>query len=52
MSGLGQVFRRERVPLDWAASFGRQGVAFMLIADRTNDAVVAETALRQIEAAQ
>ncbi len=26
---------RERVPLEWAASFGNQGVAMMLIADRT-----------------
>ena len=42
---------RERVPLDWATSFGNQGVALMLIADRTNDAASAETAVAQIEAA-
>ena len=42
---------RDRVPLDWAASFGRQGVAMMVIADRTNDAILAEAAVRQIEAA-
>ena len=42
---------RERVPLQWAASLGNQGVALMLIADRTNDVVVAETAVRQIETA-
>ena len=38
---------RERAPLDWAASFGSQGVAMMLIADRTNDAAMAETAVRK-----
>ena len=42
---------RERVPLGWAASFGGQGVTLMLIADRTNDVVVAEAALQQIETA-
>ena len=42
---------RDRVPLDWAESFGNQGVAMMLIADRTNDGALAETAVRQIEAA-
>jgi tetratricopeptide (TPR) repeat protein len=42
---------RERVPLDWAASRGNQGVTLMLIADRTNSLVVAETAVRQIETA-
>ena len=42
---------RERVPLDWAASFGNQGVAMMLIADRTNDGAMAETAVQQIQAA-
>ena len=42
---------RERVPLDWAASFGNQGVAMMVIADRTNDAAIAEAAVRQIEMA-
>ncbi len=42
---------REQVPLDWAESFGNQGVALMLIADRNNDAAGAETALLQIETA-
>ena len=42
---------RERVPLQWAASFGNQGFAMMLIADRTNDDAMAETAFRQIQTA-
>jgi hypothetical protein len=42
---------RERVPLDWAAGLGNQGVTLMLIADRSNDLVVGETAMRQIETA-
>jgi hypothetical protein len=39
------------VPLYWAESFGNQGIAMMLIADRSNDAAVAETAVQQIETA-
>ena len=42
---------RERVPLEWAASLGNQGIAMMLIADRTNDRAMAETAAQQIETA-
>ncbi len=42
---------RERVPLDWAAATGNQGVAMMVIAERTNDAALAEAALGQIEEA-
>ena len=42
---------RERVPFDWAASFGNQGRTMMLIADRTSDVFLAETALTQIESA-
>jgi hypothetical protein len=42
---------RERVPLRWAHSLGNQGVALVSIADRKNDAVAAEAALRQIETA-
>ena len=42
---------RERVPLAWAASLGNQGVALMLIADRTSDPVVGDAAVRQIETA-
>jgi hypothetical protein len=43
---------RDRVPLNWATSFGSQGVALMHLADRSDDAVLAETALRQIETAR
>ena len=42
---------RERVPIDWAASSGGQGVAMMLIADRTNNGAMAETAFHQIQTA-
>jgi hypothetical protein len=42
---------RERDPLDWAESFGHQGIASILVADRTNDGAAAETAVRQIQAA-
>jgi hypothetical protein len=42
---------RERVPLDWAASLGNQGVVMMRIAERTNDGALAETAVVQIAAA-
>jgi len=42
---------RARVPLDWAESFGRQGVALIQLARRTKDTTMAETACKQIEAA-
>ena len=42
---------REGVPLQWAASFGNQGFAMMLLADRTNDDAMAETAFQQIQTA-
>jgi hypothetical protein len=42
---------REQVPLAWARSLGNEGVALKLIADRSIDLVVAETAVRQIETA-
>jgi hypothetical protein len=42
---------RERVPRDWAASIGGQTIAMMLIADRTKDGALAETALMQIASA-
>jgi hypothetical protein len=42
---------RERGPLDWATSFGSQGVALMLLAERMKDAPMAQTAVLQIEAA-
>ena len=38
-------------PARLGGELGNQGVALMLIADRTNDVVVAETAVRQIETA-
>jgi hypothetical protein len=42
---------RERVPLDWAASTGNQGVTLMLIAERLSDVTKARSAVQQIEAA-
>ncbi len=42
---------RERVPLQWATSFGNEGVALMLLAERRGDAAMAKTALSQINAA-
>jgi hypothetical protein len=42
---------RERVPLDWAMSFGNQGVALMFLAERAKNRMTAETALLQIELA-
>ena len=42
---------RERAPLDWAFSFGNGGVTLLLLAERRGDAAMAETALRQINAA-
>jgi tetratricopeptide (TPR) repeat protein len=46
-----QEWTRERVPLEWARAFGGQGVALMLIADRINDAAMAQIAVTQIETA-
>jgi len=42
---------RERVPLDWAMSFGNEGVALMLLAERRRDTAMAKTALSQINTA-
>jgi tetratricopeptide (TPR) repeat protein len=42
---------RERVPFHWAVSFGSEGVALTLLAERWRDAVMAETALSQINTA-
>jgi tetratricopeptide (TPR) repeat protein len=39
---------RERVPLDWAATTGNQAVAMMRIADRANDAAMAQSAAAQL----
>jgi hypothetical protein len=41
----------ERVPLQWAANFGSQGFAMILIADRVNDGPLGERALQQIQTA-
>jgi hypothetical protein len=42
---------RERVPLDWATSLGAQGFALMTIAERHQDAGMAERALVQVNTA-
>jgi hypothetical protein len=42
---------RERVPLQWARSFGNEGIALMLLAERRGDAAMAETALSRINVA-
>ena len=42
---------RERAPLQWAMSFGSEGVALILLAERRGDAAMAKTALSQINAA-
>ena len=39
------------MPLDWATSFGNKGAAMVLIADRTNSAALAESAVDQIQTA-
>jgi hypothetical protein len=39
------------VPLQWAMSFGNEGVALMLLAERRRDAAMAKTALSQINTA-
>ena len=48
---LGKEQTRERVPLDWARSFGTEGVALMFLAERRGDAAMAEPALSQINKA-
>jgi beta-galactosidase len=42
---------RDRAPLDWATSFGNEGVALMLLAERRGDVAIAETAVSQINTA-
>jgi tetratricopeptide (TPR) repeat protein len=42
---------RERAPLQWAMSYGNQGVALMHLAERHADAALAKQAVDQIEAA-
>ena len=46
------VYKRDRVPLDWAASWGNMGEALSLIADRTDDLAMARQALQQLEEAE
>ena len=46
-----QEFTRERNPLDWAGALACQGVNLSLIAERTSDPTVAETAVNKIETA-
>jgi hypothetical protein len=46
-----EEYTRERIPLDWAATIGNQGIAIIMIADRTNDGAKAEAALQQIQTA-
>ncbi|HTO79940.1 MAG TPA: hypothetical protein VMJ31_09230, partial [Methylocystis sp.] len=42
---------RERVPLDWAMSYGNQGVAMMRLSERTKNAAMAKAAVAQISVA-
>jgi hypothetical protein len=42
---------RDRVPLDWATSFGSEGFALMHLVERRGEAAMAETALSQIHTA-
>src|SRR5262249_40881266 len=44
-------FTPERAPAEWVDRLGYQGLALMNLAERTRDAVMAQTALQQIEAA-
>ena|GEM_PF-3563798 len=46
-----QELIRERVPLQWAASTGNQGIALMVLAERRGGAEMATLAAQQIEAA-
>jgi len=46
-----QELIRERVPLQWAASTGNQGIALMVLAERRGDAEMAKLAVQQIDAA-
>jgi hypothetical protein len=42
---------RERVPLQWAMSFGNEGITLMHLAERREDAAMAAAALKQINVA-
>jgi hypothetical protein len=46
------VQTRDRVPLDWAVTWGNMGAALTLLADRTDDLPLARQALQQLEAAE
>ena len=39
---------RDRIPLEWANSYGNQGVAMMLVADRNSDGRLAGVTIEQI----
>ncbi len=43
---------RERVPLDWAATTGAEGVALALLSERTANAAMAARAVEQITMAR
>jgi tetratricopeptide (TPR) repeat protein len=45
-------FTPDRGPLQWAMSWGNQGQAMSVLADRTNDLDLATTALRQLTEAE
>jgi hypothetical protein len=47
-----EEWTRERAPLDWAMSFGNQGVAMRILAERKSSLPLAKQALAQIEAAR
>jgi hypothetical protein len=49
--GALEEWTRDRVPLQWAASHGNQGVAKMLISDRTSNSALAEAAAAHIKTA-
>ncbi len=42
---------RDRIPLEWANSYGNQGVAMMLVADRNSDGRLAGVTIEQIQTA-
>ena len=47
-----EEYRRDLVPLDWAMSYGNQGVALCDLARRKRDRAMAQQALAQIIAAE
>ncbi len=47
-----EEYTRDRVPLDWAATWGNMGEAMTVFADRSNDLAMARQALHQLEEAE